>query len=66
MGKPDICMSAEVEGAMHALRSFMFSNVYTNPIAKGEEVKARNMLEGLFSYYMEHPEELSVSFKAAG
>ena len=38
MGKPDICMSAEVEGAMHALRSFMFSNVYTNPIAKGEEV----------------------------
>ena len=64
MGKPDICMSAEVEGAMHALRSFMFSNVYTNPIAKGEEVKARNMLEGLFSYYMEHPEELSDEFKA--
>ena len=64
MGKPDICMSAEVEGAMHALRSFMFNNVYTNPIAKGEEVKARNMLEGLFSYYMEHPEELSDEFKA--
>lgn len=64
MGKPDICMSAEVEGAMHALRSFMFSNVYTNPIAKGEEVKARNMLGGLFSYYMEHPEELSDEFKA--
>ncbi len=64
MGKPDICMSAEVEGAMHALRSFMFSNVYTNPIAKGEEVKARNMLEGLFSYYTEHPEELSDEFKA--
>ena len=64
MGKPDICMSAGVEGAMHALRSFMFNNVYTNPIAKGEEVKARNMLEGLFSYYMEHPEELSDEFKA--
>lgn len=49
---------------MHALRSFMFNNVYTNPIAKGEEVKAQNMLEGLFSYYMEHPEELSDEFKA--
>ena len=42
----------------------MFNNVYTNPIAKGEEVKARNMLEGLFSYYTEHPEELSDEFKA--
>lgn len=42
----------------------MFSNVYTNPIAKGEEVKARNMHEGLFSYYMEHPEELLGEFKA--
>ena len=64
MGKPDICMSAEVEGAMHALRSVMFSNVYTKPIAKGEEVKTRNMLEGLFFYYTEHPEELSDEFKA--
>ena len=63
MGKSEICMSESVENAMHALRSFMFTNVYTNPIAKGEEVKARNMLEGLFYYYMEHPEELSDEFR---
>jgi len=55
-GQPDICMSAEVEQAMRDLRSFMFESVYTNPRAKGEEVKAQNLLEGLFSYYMEHPE----------
>ena len=63
-GKPDIFMSARIEEAMHALRSFMFTNVYTNPVAKGEEVKARNMLEGLFSYYMDHPEELSDEFRS--
>ena len=63
MGKSEICMSEPVENAMHALRRFMFTNVYTNPIAKGEEVKARNMLEGLFYYYMEHPEELSDEFR---
>ena len=33
------------------------SSVYTNPKAKGEEKKAQNMLEGLFEYYMEHPED---------
>ena len=64
MEQPDIRMSEEVEEGMHALRNFMFNHVYTNPIAKGEEVKARNMLEGLFTYYMDHPEELSEEFKA--
>ena len=49
MEQPDIRMSEEVEEGMHALRNFMFNHVYTNPIAKGEEVKARNMLEGLFT-----------------
>ena len=61
--KSDILMSAEVERAMHELRSFMFDSVYTNPIAKGEEVKAQNMLEGLFSYYMDHPGDMSEEFR---
>lgn len=36
-GKNEICMSSDVEKAMYALRKFLFANVYTNPIAKGEE-----------------------------
>ena len=37
-GKNEICMSSDVEKAMYALRKFLFANVYTNPIAKGEEL----------------------------
>lgn len=54
--KDDILMSAEVEEAMHELRRFMFKNVYTNPVAKGEEEKARGLLKQLYFYYMEHLE----------
>ncbi|WP_343249347.1 deoxyguanosinetriphosphate triphosphohydrolase [Diplocloster hominis] len=58
----DIRMSQEVEEAMKELRQFMFAHVYTNPRAKGEEKKAINMLEGLFMYYMEHPDLLPEQF----
>ena len=64
MGKSDICMSAEVEGAMHALRSFMFSNVYTNPIAKGEERKVQNILGSIWEYYVNHIDELPVVYQS--
>ena len=39
----DICMSPEVADAMQGLRQFMFQSVYTNPIAKGEETKAKEL-----------------------
>ncbi|MBO5372104.1 MAG: deoxyguanosinetriphosphate triphosphohydrolase [Lachnospiraceae bacterium] len=58
IGKDDIMMSKEVEEAMFELRKFMFAHVYKNPIAKGEEVRARALLEQLFYYYMEHMELL--------
>ncbi len=57
--KDTICMSPTVEEAMHCLRQFMFANVYTNPIAKGEEARAEILLEQLFSYYVGHVEEVS-------
>lgn len=56
--RDEIAMSAEIEEAMIELRKFMFENVYKNPIAKGEEVKAKAMIEQLFHYYMEHMELL--------
>ncbi len=54
MNQDDIYMSKEVEQAMMDLRRFMFENVYQNPIAKGEEVKAKAMVEQLFYYYKAH------------
>ncbi len=54
----EIQMSEEVQEAMDELRQFMFDHVYTNPVAKGEENKAKELLERLFLYYMDHVEEL--------
>ncbi len=56
--KPDIIMSAEMEEAMQTLRSFMFENVYRNPRAKGEEAKAKRMLQELYRYYQARPGEM--------
>jgi dGTPase len=51
-GKNDILMSQPVEEAMTKLRQFMLSNVYTNPIAKGEEYKVKSVLGQLYAYYL--------------
>ncbi len=57
-----LCMSPDVEKALRDLRSFMFENVYRNPVAKGEEKKARGMLQRLYEYYVRHPEALPEDF----
>lgn len=62
IGKPQIQMSEEVGQAMQDLRKFMFENLYTNPVAKGEETKAQELLEELFSHYMDHPGDMSEEF----
>lgn len=56
IGRDDILMSKEVEDAMHKLRRFMFEHVYKNPVAKGEDEKARELLRQLYFYYMDHLE----------
>ena len=57
-----ICLSADVEKALKDLRSFMFEHVYRNPIAKGEESKAKDMLSRMFEYYITHPEAIPEDF----
>ena len=57
-----VCLSPAVEKALKDLRSFMFENVYRNPIAKGEESKAKDMLQRMFEYYITHPEALPEDF----
>lgn len=61
-GKNDILMTPSVETAMKNLRNFMFEHVYTNPTAKSEEEKARNLLIVLYEYYLKHIDELPVEF----
>lgn len=61
--KGDICMSAEVEKAMFALRQFLFQSVYNNPLAKGEERKVNHMIGQLYEYYLSHLERMSDEFQ---
>ncbi len=58
-----ICLSPAVEQALKDLRSFMFENVYRNPVAKGEETKAKDMLKRLYEYYFTHPQALPKDFQ---
>ena len=57
-GKTQILMSENVEKAMFDLRKFMFAHVYTNPVAKGQEKKAEEVVMELFQYYQRHVEIL--------
>ena len=49
--------------ALKDLRSFMFDHVYRNPVAKGEESKAKIMLQRMFEYYITHPDALPEDFQ---
>lgn len=44
------------------LHDFMFSAVYTNPVCKGEESKAVDMLAKIYSYYIKHIEEMPYEY----
>ncbi len=56
--KPEIKMSAGVQAATDELRAFLFENVYRNPIAKGEEGKAKDLLARLFEYFVKNPDKM--------
>ena len=62
-GVNDILMSGEVQKAMMDLRQYMFTSVYTNPLAKSEESKAYEMITLLFEYYLKHIDETPDEFK---
>ncbi len=57
-GQDEIRMSPELYFILECFRDFMFDSVYTNPVAKGEETKAQDILMVLFEYYVNRPELL--------
>ncbi len=62
-GQDHICQSPEIGAAMEELRQFMFEFVYRNPVAKGEERKAQDMILRLFEHYAANPDELPAEFQ---
>ena len=59
----ELAMDPEVNGAMQDLRAFMFQRVYRNPVAKGEESKAKAIIRQLYEYYIRHPQALPDTFQ---
>ena len=49
--KPNVTMSDEGWFYVTKLRTWMFENVYLDPVAKAEEKKARNIIISLYEYY---------------
>lgn len=59
----EICMTPQTNQALRDLREFMFERVYRNPVAKGEETKAKDMLQRLYAYYVENPNAMPEDFQ---
>lgn len=55
-------MSDEMQETFNIFHAFMFSDVYTNPVAKSEENKVKGILGGLYTYYTSHPDALPDDF----
>lgn len=62
-GKNEIAQSPACGSAMSRLREFMFDAVYRNPVAKGEESKAQDMIARLFEYYQKDPDKLPPDYQ---
>ncbi len=59
----DIMMSEPVWEAMMELRSWLYTNVYTQSDAKVEEPKANGLVEALFMYYIGHLDEVPREYR---
>lgn len=56
--KDEVLLDGDVQAAFDILHEFMFDRVYTNPVCKSEEGKAISMLQQMFAFFCEHPDEL--------
>ena len=58
-------ISPEVLKAMTDLRTFLFTRVYESPIIYRDFCKASRLLEQIYSYLIEHPEEFKTKYYPA-
>lgn len=58
-----IAMDEETNRAFLQLQDFLFEAVYTNPVAKGEEHKAENVVRSLYAYFVENREKLPSEYR---
>ncbi len=61
--KNDIILGEDCADAFATLHSFMFERVYTNPVCKGEEARAIEMIKWLYEYFLMKPDEMPSEYK---
>ena len=57
-GMTEITMSKRIKDITHALRDFLYSNVYESELSRQEFKKARKILLDLYEYYLVHTDEV--------
>ncbi len=57
--QPLIQVESEVADAMHALRKWMFQNIYLDPQQKHQAKNVKRVITALYEHYKTHPEEIS-------
>ncbi|MDD6328563.1 MAG: deoxyguanosinetriphosphate triphosphohydrolase [Lachnospiraceae bacterium] len=62
MERDCIGLPKDYEQVLSELRKYMFRDLYTNPVAKSEEVKAERVIGMLYEEYIEHIELLPEEF----
>ena len=62
-GNGELKMSPKMQETFDFFHSFMYSDVYTNPQAKGEESKVDGILSRLYDYYVQNPDKLPEDFR---
>lgn len=58
----DIKMAPDIYEAYKDIQEFMWKQVYTNPICKGEEGKAMDIVVKLYNYFKDHPEQMPLEY----
>lgn len=59
----DIRMDSHHQALYDELRAFMFATVYTNPVAKREEGRAKGVVKQLYIYFTENPDKLPPEYR---
>ena len=63
-GKPIVQMSEPMLSAVNEMKEFMFENLYHHPRVQHEREKMGVILEQLFEYYFERPNQMPPLFQA--